>query len=239
LRAQRADADDVVRKEQAMAREDYDPDDMRTTRSTRRTTQPTDRLTPEDGGPSAASDRNWRAERGARRRSRSSSFPASRQEFALWLQYGGWRIISIVAGVMVVLILAMVFLRGLNRAPLAIATPTASPESANQPPLLQPLATVTPVISSTASVVAQSTPGSGAGTASGGAKFRVTGTGTDGLFLRPDHSADGEPVKTLPEGTVVTVVGEDFSGPDRVWKHVRDPDGTEGWAAADFLKPAQ
>jgi SH3-like domain-containing protein len=32
------------------------------------------------------------------------------------------------------------------------------------------------------------------------------------------------------------VVGEDFSGPDRVWKNVRDPDGTTGWVAADFLQ---
>jgi len=45
------------------------------------------------------------------------------------------------------------------------------------------------------------------------------------------------PIKTLPEGTIVTVVGEDSVQPDRVWKRVRDPEGAEGWAAADYLAP--
>jgi SH3-like domain-containing protein len=56
------------------------------------------------------------------------------------------------------------------------------------------------------------------------------------LFLRPDHSSEGTPLKTLTDGSIVTVVGEDFSAPNRVWKHVRDAEGAEGWAAADFLQ---
>jgi hypothetical protein len=141
-------------------------------------------------------------------------------------------VVTIAAAVVVLAILAMVLVRGLNRTPLAIATPTAAPAALNQP-ILQAQPSVTPVISPTASIVAQ-----GVGVPSSGAKLLVTGTGTEGLFLRPNHDTNGEAIKTLPEGTSVTVIGDDFSGPDRVWKHIRDADGTEGWAAADFLKPA-
>lgn len=70
----------------------------------------------------------------------------------------------------------------------------------------------------------------------GGAQFRVFNTSFEGLFLRPDHSSEGTPLKTMPDGTIVTVIGPDFSAPDRVWKHVRDPEGTEGWAPAEFLQ---
>jgi hypothetical protein len=218
-----------------MAREDHDPDDIRTTRTARRTTSPTDQLDSSEDGSTTASNRNWRGER-ATRRHRTASLPSSRQEFALWLQYGGWRVVSIAAAVVVILVLGMVVLRGLNRAPLAIATPTAGPAAANQPPLIQSLPTVTPAISSTAAIASQGTGSPGA--SGGAAKFSVTNTGPEGLFLRPDHNTNSDPIKTLQDGSVVTVIGEDFSGPDRVWKHVRDAEGSEGWAAADYLKPA-
>lgn len=72
-----------------------------------------------------------------------------------------------------------------------------------------------------------------------GAQFRVFNTGPEGLFLRPEPNSSGTPLKTLPDGTVVTVIGEDYIGPDRVWKNIRDQEGSEGWAAADWLEPAQ
>ena len=78
----------------------------------------------------------------------------------------------------------------------------------------------------------------GAGSA-GGAQFRVFNTEGQGLFLRQDHSGDSQVLKTLPDGTIVTVVGQDFSGPDRVWKNVREPDGSTGWVAADYLQTVQ
>jgi hypothetical protein len=215
-----------------MAQEyDDDPEDARTTRPTRRNATGTDRLTPGDPGYARASDRNWRGDRPGRSR-KSFSFPSSRQEFALWLQYGGLRIVAIVAGIAFVVILGLFLWRSVNRSALRSPTPTPVSSAFNQP-LLQPLATVTPVITPTAAIASQGTGGSG------GAQFRVVNTGPDGLFLRPDHTTDSQPIKTLPEGAIVTIIGEDFSGPDRVWKHVRDSEGTEGWAASDFLKPAQ
>jgi hypothetical protein len=126
----------------------------------------------------------------------------------------------------------------ITRAPSTASSPFERPtESTSAGGLTVPiLPTVTPgVISPTLTTApANTTDNTG-----GGAQFRVYKTGSEGLFLRPDHSVEGAPVKTLPDGTIVTVVGPDFSGPDRVWKHVRDPDGAEGWAAADFLQAVQ
>jgi hypothetical protein len=70
-----------------------------------------------------------------------------------------------------------------------------------------------------------------------GAKFTVTGTGSEGLFLRAGPTSTDQIVTTMPEGSVVTIIGEDKVQPERVWKHVKTSDGQEGWAGADWLKP--
>jgi hypothetical protein len=216
-----------------MGREERDPQNARTTRSTRRTTQPTDRL--DDGEPAYGDPVNpdWRGSRTTRRGRRSQGLPSSRQEFVLWLQYGGWRVL-LAAGVLVLVLIGLIYF---TRVPSNAASPFDRPtESAavGQAPILPIQPTITPRVVTPTLEIAQS----GAGSA-GGAQFRVVNTGAEGLFLRPDHSTDGAPLKTLPEGTIVTVIGEDFSAPNRVWKHVRDPEGTEGWAAADFLQAIQ
>ena len=215
-----------------MDRDEYEPDDARTTRSGRRSNPPTDRLGPSEIGYDAQSSRNWRADRAQRGR-RTSSMPFSRQEFALWLQHGGLRIVLMIAAITGVAIIGMLLWRGGR--PLPLAAPTAEPAVVNLP-MLQSLPTVTPAISPTASIASQG--GGSTDTTANGARFQVNGTGTEGLFLRPDHNANNPPLKTLQEGSIVTIIGEDFSGPDLVWKHIRDSEGTEGWVAADFLKSA-
>jgi SH3 domain-containing protein len=67
-------------------------------------------------------------------------------------------------------------------------------------------------------------------------QFRVVNTGGTGLSMRPEPNTNTQPLKTLPEGMIVTIIGDDSVGADRVWKHVRDPDGTEGWVVSDFLQ---
>ena len=217
-----------------MGREERDPQDSRTTRSARRTTQPTDRL--DDSEPAYADPVNpdWRGSRATRRGRRSQGIPSSRQEFVLWMQYGGWRVL-LAAGVLVVVLIGLIYF---TRVPPSATSPFDTPtETAalGGAPILPVQATITPRVITPTLEIAQN----GAGATGGGAQFRVFNTGPEGLFLRPDHSTDGAPLKTLPEGTIVTVIGEDFSSPNRVWKHVRDPDGSEGWAAADFLQAVQ
>jgi hypothetical protein len=218
-----------------MGREERDPQDARTTRSSRRDTQPTDRLGAE--GPQYGDPVNpdWRGARAGRRGRKTQGLPSSRQEFVLWLQYGGWRVL-LAAAVLVAILIGLIYV---TRMPPQAASPFGRPTQvavSGSGPLSVPiLPTVTPaVISPTLTIEPV-----GASNSSSGAQFRVVNTGTEGLFLRPDHSTDGPPVKTLPEGTIVTVIGADFSGPDFVWKHVRDSEGAEGWAAAKFLQAVQ
>jgi hypothetical protein len=216
-----------------MGREERDPQNSRTTRSARRTTQPTDRLDDSDPVYGDPVNPDWRGSRATRRGRRSQGLPSSRQEFVLWLQYGGWRVL-LAAGVLVVVLIGLIYI---TRVPSNVASPfDSSTETAGlgAAPILPIQATVTPRVITPTLEIAQN----GAG-ATGGAQFRVFNTGAEGLFLRPDHSGDGTPLKTLAEGTIVTVIGEDFSSPNRVWKHVRDPEGAEGWAAADFLQAVQ
>lgn len=75
--------------------------------------------------------------------------------------------------------------------------------------------------------------------AAGGA-FVVTGTATEGLFLRRDHVVDpGNIAGTLPEGTRVQSSGEVFDDGTRRWQKVTSEQFGEGWVAADYLQPAQ
>jgi hypothetical protein len=219
-----------------MGREERDPQDARTTRSTRRPTQPTDRLDDAEPAFSDPVNPDWRGARTARRGRRSQGLPTSRQEFVLWLQYGGWRVL-LAAGVLVVVLIGLIYL---TRMPSNAASPFIEPTESialGEAPILPLQPTITPrVITPTLEIAQNDT---SLGTTGGGAQFRVINTGAEGLFLRPDHSTEGTPIKTLTDGSIVTVVGDDFPAPDRVWKRVRDAAGTEGWAAAEFLQAVQ
>lgn len=73
-----------------------------------------------------------------------------------------------------------------------------------------------------------------------GGTFVVTGTGTDGLFLRRDAVVDpGNILGTLPDGTKVDATGETKNDGTREWKKVRTQQFGEGWVAAQYLQPAQ
>jgi hypothetical protein len=70
-----------------------------------------------------------------------------------------------------------------------------------------------------------------------GQTFVVAGTGTEGLFLRPEPSTANNPIATLPEGTKVEALGPEQNDGTRTWKRVRTDRG-EGWVAAEFLVAA-
>jgi hypothetical protein len=171
----------------------------------------------------------WRSEQKSRTSARRSprSFPTSPQEAVIWLQQGGWRMVAGAAGALVILLVLILFFRNnASRQALPRTTPTSAAivgaGENGTTPLLPPTVTVpaqppTPIPA---------------------AFYVVTGTGEEGLFLRPDHSVEGAPLTTIPEGTRVERVGDDFKGPDRVWRKIKGPSGQEGWAAAEFLQAA-
>ena len=100
-------------------------------------------------------------------------------------------------------------------------TPTRQPTSSLPTVPPPPAATNTP-----APVV--TTPGPGSKTAV------VTGTGdVGGLKLR--KAPNGELIDSLPDGTVVEILGESQTAVGLEWRNVRDPKGREGWVAAQYL----
>jgi hypothetical protein len=167
----------------------------------------------------------WRKERVTPRkgRKRAAGLPGSPQELPHWLQAGGWRYIAIVGALVVVgLIAALAVSRNDRRnegfgAGRATGIPTAETSL-----LREPSVTTAPT------VAAPAAPQS----------FVVAGTDGQGLFLRADPSTESQALATLPDGTRIEQTGEDFAGPDRVWRKVRTADGLEGWVAVDYLQPA-
>ncbi|MFV9506706.1 MAG: SH3 domain-containing protein [Oscillochloridaceae bacterium umkhey_bin13] len=171
---------------------------------------------------------DWRKERtGSSRAPRRGALPSTPQEFQLWLQSGGWRYMAGIGVLLVVLLIAMLaFSRNDQREAGVLGAPTASSVNQVDPALGTLPADGLPTV--TAEPPTPAPP----------ARFVVSGTGGQGLFLRPQPSTQGSPLTTLPDGTVVEQVGEDVTGSDRLWREVRAPDGQQGYVAADFLTPA-
>lgn len=71
------------------------------------------------------------------------------------------------------------------------------------------------------------------------AQVRVTGTGTSGLRMRSAASRAAEPIKTLPEGTVLTIIGDKSVDGNTTWLNVRDGAGAEGWVAESYTTPIE
>jgi hypothetical protein len=65
----------------------------------------------------------------------------------------------------------------------------------------------------------------------------VAKTGGDGIWLRASPPI-GDKLKAWPDGTNMTVVGPDQSVDGKTWRNVKDPDGTVGWVAGEFLVAA-
>ena len=99
---------------------------------------------------------------------------------------------------------------------LATAIPTALPTATRPTPT--PIAP--PTLPSTGPPVQTET-------------VRVTNTGGQGLTMR--QTPGGAAIRGLPDGTVLSVTGEEQAVGDRLWRKVRDAQGREGWVAAEFL----
>ncbi|GIV96290.1 MAG: hypothetical protein KatS3mg057_0947 [Herpetosiphonaceae bacterium] len=176
---------------------------------------------------------NWRDRRRGRSRQRSAGpfpFPIDSSGFFMWISRGGWK--TLVATALGLLILLIVILLTGDRSDtpdenqLAVqptqarqTTPLPTGAIIRQPDDGQPEPTIPPTRAPQPQV------------------YVVSGTGFEGLFLR--ESPGGTILKTLPEGTRVEVLGPDQEAHGFVWKHVREPGGLEGWAAADWLQPVQ
>jgi hypothetical protein len=115
----------------------------------------------------------------------------------------------------------------LRRAAAANELPLASPPSgAPSPTAAEP---------SIASALPPPEPGPGPST---GERLRVVGTDGSGVSLRAAPSTAAARLGTAGEGAVLETLGEPMQNEGRTWRNVRDPQGIEGWVAAEFLAPA-
>lgn len=163
--------------------------------------------------------------RGEARQRTTAALPSSSQGAQVWLQRGGWRYVAVAGLIFVVALIALLWFNQRQRGAAQSAAPAAATTAAQvRSTVLTGQPTVTSAPATPVPPPVQF--------------FVVAGTEGQGLFLRPDHNAGGAPLETLPDGTRVEKLGEDFAGPDRVWRKVRAPGGQEGWVAADFLQPA-
>lgn len=110
---------------------------------------------------------------------------------------------------------------------LAIAEATATRE-------MLPLATFTPTPQSVITPDATLTPALSAELAVG-SKVKVSGTGGTGLNMRSGAGTGQARIKTLPEGSVVEVIGGPQEANGFTWWQIRDEAGTTGWAASQYL----
>jgi len=72
---------------------------------------------------------------------------------------------------------------------------------------------------------------------SGGQRVRVANTGGTGVRLRATPSRTGQIATVLPEGTTLTIVGDDKQADGLTWRNVQGPGDGKGWVASDYLVP--
>jgi hypothetical protein len=104
------------------------------------------------------------------------------------------------------------------------AAPTATPAA--------PTATRTP-----ASATATPAPKPTSTPAPATSEVWVGNTGGSGVYVRGTPTS-GDRVRAYPDGTPLTIIGDDVSGDGKEWKHVRTPDGLEGYVPAGYTTDA-
>ena len=121
--------------------------------------------------------------------------------------------------------------------------PTQAPTVQSTLPPLESTATrpVLPLPTFTAAPEAISTPTSSTQIATQaalvvGSKAKVVGTGGSGLNVRSAAGTGQARIKTLPDGTLVEVIGGPTEADGFTWWQIRDEAGVTGWVASKFLQ---
>lgn len=70
-------------------------------------------------------------------------------------------------------------------------------------------------------------------------RVKVAGTLGAGVNLRAKAGEKGQRLKSMPEGSVLEIVGADQTADGLTWRNVRDASGTSGWMAGKFLTRMQ
>ena len=115
------------------------------------------------------------------------------------------------------------------------AAPTASSPATAAPPSASPVAT-RPTAAATATATAAAKPTAAPTEAPAGSEEQTVWVGNtdgEGVYLRATPVM-GDRLRAYADGTPLTIVGDDVDGDDQHWKHVRAPDGLEGYVPAIY-----
>ncbi|MCC7371926.1 MAG: SH3 domain-containing protein [Chloroflexi bacterium] len=70
-------------------------------------------------------------------------------------------------------------------------------------------------------------------------KVKVANTGGSNLNLRANAGERSQRLKSVPEGSLLEIVGADQTADGVVWRNVRDASGASGFVAAKFVVKTQ
>jgi hypothetical protein len=70
-------------------------------------------------------------------------------------------------------------------------------------------------------------------------RVKVSFTNGSGVNFRARAGERGQRLKTVPEGTILEVIGGEETVDGIVWRNVRDASGASGWMASKFLAKLQ
>lgn len=167
----------------------------------------------------------------------TSGRPPAKREPVPWFWLGMGIVVTIV-GIGLAVVIARAFL---IREPLAVTMPDPTIIRLTAPPTVTPsvtpamptptfIPTFTPIPTPDNAVAPpEITPGFYA---------RVANTGGAGVVIRGGPSVNNVRLEIAADGTILLVLDGPRENDDLIWWQVRLQDGTEGWAAADFLEPA-
>ncbi|MCC7372210.1 MAG: SH3 domain-containing protein [Chloroflexi bacterium] len=68
-------------------------------------------------------------------------------------------------------------------------------------------------------------------------RVEVYDTGTTGANLRARPGRSGSVLRSVPDGAVLTIIGEDQVADGIIWRNVQMEDGTKGWLAVETVRP--
>jgi hypothetical protein len=70
-------------------------------------------------------------------------------------------------------------------------------------------------------------------------RVKVSFANGSGVNLRARAGERGQRLKSIPEGTLLEVIGTDETADGTIWRNVRDAGGTTGWMSGKFLAKVQ
>jgi hypothetical protein len=115
---------------------------------------------------------------------------------------------------------------GATSTPTAAAPPTVVPATTAPSPAAKPAASPIP------SAVAKPTAAASAPAAQATTVW-VGNTDSQGVYVR-NTPVMADRAKPYPDGTALTVVGDDVDGDGQHWKHIKTPDGLEGYVPSIY-----